>query len=174
MIVCTFYGGPGTGKSTTCAGVFYQMKTHKVNCEYAQEYAKDKTWEANWFSLGIQPYIAVKQLYRFERLRGKVDLCLTDGPLLNSLIYPCKYVDDNFHQWLVKTHSTFNNVSIFIDRNVDHHGYEASGRSQDLEQAMEIDRKTLELLDSLGEPYHRLKMGPSLVEEVVDILKEKL
>ena len=45
MIVVNLFAGPGSGKSTTCAGVFAKLKLAGVNCEMALEYAKDKVWE---------------------------------------------------------------------------------------------------------------------------------
>ena len=171
MKVITFYGGPGTGKSTTAAGLFHLLKANKVNCELVQEWAKWKTWQKDWVSLGIQPYVAAKQLYKLDILRGQVDYVITDGPLLNSLMYPCKYVDEAFSTWLVNAHRSFENIGIFLDRDVEHHGYETSGRSQKLEEALEIDRRTLAMLDELREPYYRFKIGPDLMGQILDILE---
>lgn len=42
MKVINLFAGPGSGKSTTCAGVFSKLKLAGVNCEMALEYAKDK------------------------------------------------------------------------------------------------------------------------------------
>jgi len=36
-IVC-LWGGPGTGKSTTCAGLFSKLKQQKFNVEMNREY----------------------------------------------------------------------------------------------------------------------------------------
>ena len=41
-IVVNLIGGPGSGKSTTAAGLFYNLKKLGINCEMALEYAKDK------------------------------------------------------------------------------------------------------------------------------------
>ena len=43
-LIVNLMGGPGTGKSTHAGGTFYRMKRSGINCEYIQEYAKDKTW----------------------------------------------------------------------------------------------------------------------------------
>ncbi len=173
-LLVNLFGGPGTGKSTTAAGVFFHLKSNGVNSELLQEYAKDKTWQGDFFSLGVQPYIAAKQLYRQERVKNKVDVAITDGCLLNSLIYPCKYVDAAFTSWLINTHKTFPNLNIFIERNVDHHGYETSGRSQSLQQAIDVDIRTLALLNSLNEPYVKLKMSHNLVDEVLELIYTRL
>lgn len=42
MNVINLFAGPGSGKSTTCAGVFNKLKLAGINCEMALEYAKDK------------------------------------------------------------------------------------------------------------------------------------
>lgn len=44
-IIC-LYGGPGTGKSTTCAGLFYKLKIEGYNCEMNREYIKEWVWES--------------------------------------------------------------------------------------------------------------------------------
>ena len=38
--VISFFGSPGTGKSTTSAGLFYEMKNRDISCELVNEYAK--------------------------------------------------------------------------------------------------------------------------------------
>ena len=43
--VINLFGGPGAGKSTTAAGLFYEMKVRDIKCELVTEYAKDMTYE---------------------------------------------------------------------------------------------------------------------------------
>lgn len=89
-LIVNLYGGPGTGKSTTAAGLFYKLKEAGINSEYIQEYAKDKTWQADYFTLECQPYITSKQLYRLHRVLDKVDVVVTDSPLIQGLVYKGK------------------------------------------------------------------------------------
>lgn len=42
-IYVNLYGGPGSGKSTTAAGVVSQLKLLSINAELVTEYAKDLT-----------------------------------------------------------------------------------------------------------------------------------
>ena len=105
--IINLYGGPGTGKSTHAAGLFYRMKQKSINCEYVQEYAKDKTWEDNAFTLKCQPYITAKQIFRQHRLLGKVDYIITDSPILNGLVYPGFYTDNGFDKWLLELRLSF-------------------------------------------------------------------
>lgn len=69
MKVINLFAGPGSGKSTTCAGVFSKLKLAGVNCEMALEYAKDKVWEQSFHTLDNQIYIFGKQLHRLWRLK---------------------------------------------------------------------------------------------------------
>lgn len=39
--VINLIGGPGSGKSTTAAGLFFRMKSMGVRCELVTEYAKE-------------------------------------------------------------------------------------------------------------------------------------
>lgn len=137
-LICNLFAGPGAGKSTVAAGLFARLKQGGFNAEYIQEYAKDKTWQGDEFSLGCQPYISAKQLWRQHRLLGKVDVAITDAPLLHGLIYPGHYTGENFEKWLVETFKQFNNLNIFLKRNPKL-TYSTSGRSQTLEQSQEID-----------------------------------
>ena len=66
MIVVNLFAGPGSGKSTTCAGVFSKLKLAGVNCEMALEYAKDKVWENSLDVLDDQIYVFGKQLHRLN------------------------------------------------------------------------------------------------------------
>lgn len=40
MVNINLFAGPGTGKSTTAAGVFFEMKRSGMSVEYVTEYAK--------------------------------------------------------------------------------------------------------------------------------------
>jgi len=46
-LLVNLFAGPGTGKSTTMAGLFSELKFMGVNCEQAPEFAKEKVWEGS-------------------------------------------------------------------------------------------------------------------------------
>jgi len=65
-IIC-LYGGPGSGKSTTCAGLYYKLKLKGFNVEMNREYIKEWVWEDREVKEGDQTYFFSKQARR-ERI----------------------------------------------------------------------------------------------------------
>ena len=136
-LVVNFYAGPGTGKSTTMAHCFAELKWKGYDCEMAPEYAKDKVWEDSTKILDNQFYVSGKQYHRLKRLVGKVEIILTDSPLLLGLYYGNEEPEE-FRNLLVRHYHSFNNFDIFLLREKD---YNPNGRLQTESQAREIDKE---------------------------------
>ena len=135
VIVINLMGGPGSGKSTAASGIFYRLKKMGVNCELALEFAKDKVWEEAFRTMDDQIYIFAKQYHKLWRLRDKVDVIITDSPMLVAIFYnktPSKY----FNNFVIEQFNSFDNMTYFIER-PDH--YQQSGRIQNEEESKEID-----------------------------------
>ncbi len=177
-LIVNLFAGPGTGKSTTAGGLFYKLKTSGVNCEYIQEYAKDKAWQGDMFTLECQPYITGKQLYRLHRVLGKCEVVITDSPLLQGLAYGGKFVDDSFKQWIVNTHNNMNTLDIFLQRDIQAHPYEEAGRSQSLDEAITLDAKIYKLLEDnqdLKKPIHRVIVdNGNYINTIESLVKSRL
>src|SRR3954464_5942728 len=107
-LVVNMVAGPGTGKSTTAAGVFHELKLSGVNCELVQEYAKDLVWADNLKQLGNQVYILGKQYNRLWRLQDKVDVVVTDCPLFLSVYYG-QHMSDNFKELALELFRSMDN-----------------------------------------------------------------
>ena len=91
VIIVNLFGGPGTGKSTTAAGVFAKLKMQNINCELVQEFAKHVVWRGNFTTLNNQLYIFAKQHDRLFHLKDKVDIIITDSPTIMGLTLLEKY-----------------------------------------------------------------------------------
>lgn len=169
-IVINFYGGPGSGKSTLAAGVFYELKQKGINCELAREYAKDIVWRGTEVILEDQIYVFAKQRRRIKDLENKVDVIVTDSPLMMSLIYGEK--ESQWFKGLV-THenSKHNNLNMFVKRDPDR-SYNPSGRYQTQEQAEALDKVMLEMLQQNEQEYRVVSANdPGLV---IWFMKEKM
>ena len=142
-IVINLIGGPGSGKSTIASGLFYNLKKNGIDCEMALEFAKDKVWEESYRTLDDQIYVFGKQYHRLWKLLGKVDVIITDSPLLLSAIYN-KEQSDYFEDFIIEQFKKFNNKVYFIERNPSQ--YQENGRMQNLEEAIEIDEQILDIL----------------------------
>lgn len=145
-IVINLIGGPGSGKSTLAAGLFYELKKLGFNAEMSLEFAKDKVWEESIRTLDDQIYIFGKQYHKLWRLNNKVDIIITDSPLLVSLYYnqiESKYFDN----FVIEQFNRFNNVTYFIER--DEENYQEEGRLQTFEEAKDIDKKLIDILQNM-------------------------
>ena len=169
-LLVNFFGGPGTGKSTTCAGVFHKLKLSGVNCEMALEYAKDRVWEGSGHVLDNQLYVFGKQYHRIWRLLNKVDVVLTDSPLLNSILY---YRDENPHfpDMVAFEHSRLNNFNVFLQRVKP---YNPAGRLQTEDQARDLDLRIQEILKSVGEDFFTAPAVETSIDELVQMTLRRL
>jgi hypothetical protein len=141
-LIVNFYGGPGSGKSTMAARIFSELKDLGLNVELATEYAKDMTWQQSFHVLGNQMYIFAKQQHRIWRLDGKVDVILTDAPLINSLVYGD--TSDTFKSLVIEEYFKRPTVDVYLRRTKP---YNPEGRSQNLDEAILIDEKTYNIVN---------------------------
>ena len=144
MIVINLFGSPGAGKSTGAAYIFSQLKMKGVNAELVTEFAKDKTWEENWTALSNQIYIFGKQAYKIDRCADKVDVIVTDAPLLLSLYYNNDpRLKESFTDMVIGFFSSYNNLNYLVERDKP---YNPAGRKQSEKEADGIYHKIKELL----------------------------
>lgn len=136
-LVVNLFAGPGAGKSTMAAGLFHRLKTEGVNCELVREYAKDLEWRGHREMLtdAGQIYVFAKQLKRFQDVDGKVDIIVTDSPILLSAVYG-KSLSNTFCQLVLEEVAKFNNMNVILKRVKP---YVRVGRSQTKQQAEDLD-----------------------------------
>src|SRR5574343_173021 len=123
-IVINLYGGPGVGKSTIAAGLYYRMKQLGISCELVSEFAKEAIYDGNKKIFNDQYYIFGTQHYRMLRLMGEVKYIIFEELVYNE--------DIKFPQ-----------INYFISRT---NKYDIAGRNETEEQAYLIDIKIQKLL----------------------------
>lgn len=161
MKVINLFAGPGTGKSTTAAALFAELKYRNVNAELIQEAAKDAAWEGRSGKFfAAQQYILGEQSWRQWRLKDDVDIAVTDSPLPMGLVY----MQDDFpakslRQQVLEDYNSYDNFNVFITRNKP---YNNKGRLQTESEARELDQVILNAMADMGIQYITLPFGRML------------
>ena len=164
MKVINLVGGPGCGKSTTAAGLFYELKRRDYSVELVTEYAKSRVWEDSLRTLNDQIYVFGKQQHMQWKLLGNVDYVITDTSLLFGLIDGGLQVTPAVEELVTEDFKRFDNICYFLKR--DGVKFEQSGRIQNLEASEKIDKDLIELMNKHEIPFIEV---PS-VSAVEDIL----
>ena len=143
-IVVNLFGVPGAGKSTGAAYIFSQLKMRGVNAELITEFAKDKVWEENKEVFKNQAYIFGKQSFRMSRCDGKVDVIITDSPLLLSILYnDDPRLTENFNKSVLDVFNSYENLNYCLLRVKP---YNPIGRHQTEEESDALQQPIVKLL----------------------------
>lgn len=149
-IVINLFGGPGCGKSTITAGVFSLLKLHDVNAELVTEFAKDLVWEERFRTFKNQHYLFSKQQHRLWRVSDKVDVIITDSPILLSVVYRQKLSSDIFKKFVIEEFNSYNNINFLLNRTKLYHEV---GRNQNEQEARQLDKEIIKILDKHNIDY---------------------
>ena len=177
-LVVNLYGGQGTGKSTTMAGVFHYLKLRGVDCEMTPEFAKELVWEGRSGTFQDELYLFAKQNHRLQRVNGKVDVVITDHPLLLSAVYNEHYhpVDDvdwnqSFDDIVWFTYNLYNNMNFMLKRVKP---YNPNGRNETEDEAKEFDGRFEAYLNAFDLPYTAIDADKDAAETIGEIVLGRL
>ena len=145
-----------------------------VNCELVTEFAKDKVWEKNNEALSNQIYIFAKQYYRITRCAEKVDVILTDSPLLLSPFYnKDPDIDEPLKEIVFKINLKYDNLNYFLKRVKK---YNPIGRLQSEAESNEYGMHIKDMMKSFGIKFKEidgdLMSADIIVQDVVEKLGE--
>lgn len=172
-LVVNLFAGPGAGKSTTAAGIFFELKSRGINCEIASEYAKDLAWEERHQTFNDQIYIFGKQYHRIFRLLGQVQAVITDSPLLLSPVYDAEK-RPTFEKLVVEEHNKMWTYNVFIKRQK---AFNPKGRVHGEEEAKQLDYAIADMLlkhDVAFEGFEGTVAGrDAIVQKILMLLKWK-
>ena len=147
-----------------------------VNCELVTEFAKDKTWEQNTTALSNQIYVFAKQYYRMDRCSGKVDVLITDSPLIMSPMYNKDMdIDKPLKELVSAINDKYHNLYYYVKRVKK---YNPIGRSQTEHESDEIGMKLKQMLNDYGidytEVHGRLESADVIIEQLRPYVKDKM
>ena len=172
MVVINLFGAPGAGKSTGAAYIFSQLKMLGVNAELVTEFAKDKVWENNTEVLSNQTYVFGKQHFRISRCADKVDVIVTDSPLLLSAIYnKSELLGEDFNNLVAKIFKSYESINYFIERSKP---YNPVGRLQTEQESDDIASEIKAMLDKYEVPYYEVAGNTRGYDTVVEHIYGKL
>lgn len=171
MRVINLFAGPGTGKSTTAAALFAELKYRGVNCEYIPEYAKDAAWEGRskkFFK--AQQLIYGKQSWRFDRVKDEVDIMITDCPLMMGLVYmPSDFPMPSLRYVIHEDYNRYENLNFFLKRNK---VYNPKGRNQTEAEAKQLDQDIRDMLDRTDIGYRKLNFSRKNPKQIINEMIE--
>ncbi len=175
-LIVNFFAAPGSGKSTMSAELFAKLKWNNINCELISEYAKDLVWESRQETLHDQLYLFGKQYHRMFRLNGKVDVIITDSPILLSLYYnsisnTASRLPASFDSFAIDVHHNFNNLNFFINRKKE---YNPKGRNQSEAESDKIALDIKEMLEKNNIIYTSIDGTPDNVICILNQVKNLL
>jgi hypothetical protein len=157
--VINIIGGPGSDKSFLSAALVLFLHQHNKTVKAIPASAKALVWQQNFEVLRNQYFIAQRQFEMLNLFDGHVQFLITEGSLPQVLYYNETYEPNicdvsNTRAQILKWHHMHDNIHILVQRG--DKKYLRTGRFQEEDQALEVDRGLRTLLDREGMPYTSL------------------
>ena len=175
-IVVNLFGPPGSGKSTGAAYIFSKLKMAGINAELVDEFAKGKVWEENKEAFNNQVYMLGKQYFKMSRCADKVDVIVTDSPLLLSILYNknSEVLGQPFNDLVANVFNSYNNKNYLINRVKP---YNPKGRLQTEEESNDLRQPLINIMndynvnfieyDGVEDDYNKI------IEEIISLVRDK-
>ena len=158
--VINIIGGPGCDKSLFSAAIILNLSLRHKTVERIPDYAKSLVWRKDFESLKNQYQIAQRQFEMLDLLDGQVQYLVTECSLPQVLYYNAHYAENicdvaKTRAQILKWYKQHTNVNVMVARG--DKKYVHTGRFQDEDQAIKVDKELRESLAYEGLPYTLLK-----------------
>lgn len=158
--VINIIGGPGCNKSLFSSAIILQLILHNKTVENIPDFAKSLVWQRDFEGLKNQYQIAQRQFDTLELLDGQVQFLVTECSLPQILYYNEHYEENicdvaKTRAQILRWYKQHDNINVIVERG--DRKYVHSGRMQDEDEAIKIDRALRAGLTREGLPYTVLK-----------------
>ncbi len=147
-VVVNLVAGPGAGKTTCAWEIAAELKKAGLVVEYVSEVAKEYVWDGRTDlldgTLEHQRALYEQQNHRVQCLIGKVDVVVTDSPIILNLLY-LKERNPVYENEVITQFKSRRNFTLFVQRG---EKFEKEGRIHNREQSAQLDKEVLDLLDN--------------------------
>lgn len=167
--IINLLSGPGAGKSTLAAHLYYRMKVLNYSVELVSEFAKDCVYEGHANILKDQLYVFAKQNRRVERLRNQVDFVITDSAAILSLFYTPPNYHKTFLPLVLEVHNSYNNINYLIERS---HPFNQEGRIHNYEESLIIDNRIRRLFTDNFMQFITIKNDSDAIDTILEHIKD--
>ncbi|MHA1680955.1 MAG: AAA family ATPase [Promethearchaeota archaeon] len=147
--IINIFGGPGSGKSSTAAKLFNDLKQKGFQVEMVREVIKDWAWQGRIPKDLDQHFIFAQQAHQESIMFGKVQYIITDSPVLLSVYYsnPQDIIGDSIeaayqaYLRMLEKHNV-HLINIVLKRKPLPEGttFHTNGRFHNEEESKEIDK----------------------------------
>ena len=173
--VINVIGGPGCEKSVITSAIVLFMKLREKTVEVIPDFAKSLVWQQNFEVLKNQYFIAQRQYEMLSLLDGQIQFLITECSLPQVLYYNENYLDnicdiEKTRKQILEWYNQSNNINILVARG--DRKYIRTGRFQDEDQARDVDRGLIELLDREALPYTTLPPQVEAINAFAETLLE--
>lgn len=174
--IISLHSGPGTGKSTSAAQLFAELKQRHCSVELVREYVKKWAWEGRKISGFDEYYFVGHQIREESLLFGKVDYIVTDKPLLMDIYYAEKYAGPTIARGIRAAVTSYydacaeaghQHLHVFLKRSKP---YDKRGRFEDEATARSMDLDIKTLLQQLGYSFEEIGTSAEMVRQYADRL----
>ena len=171
MKIINIYGQSGSGKSTVAAGLFNLIKQESnKSVELVTEFAKTLVFSNRLEELRNQFYVSAMQYHNLYLLKDKIDIIVSDSPILLGLVYKNKNEYNNLDNLLLELDCHLSPINIFLHRN-NTMDFETIGRLETPEQSDEIGSQIKNILDFYKIEYHSFINDKNIHYKIYEYIK---
>lgn len=169
-LVINLYAGPSSGKSTAAAWLFTCLKKIGYNVELVTEYAKDKVWEESHTILNNQILLFAKQHHRIKRLLDKVEIVITDSPIMMGISYDFEK-SIHLRNLAFYEYNKMDNLNFYLNRST---SFKQEGRTHTEDESIKMDKIIKDNLDEFNIDYKIYSVNDSGYNDMLNTILDKI